>query len=210
MTAAGSPPKRPELGAVPAGEPSDAELASRAGKGDQAAFAHLMRRHKGWLHRFVRRHVNDAEDAYDILQESFTSAWSAIGRYDAERPFHVWLRRIALNKCRDRGRRALVRRALFGLAGPAFKPLEVVDPAARPDDAAETSETMRKLEAAIASLPTQLREALILTALEGLSQKEAGEVLGINAKAVETRVYRAKKQLASMLDRSDLDNVRGD
>jgi len=199
---------RPDLGAVPAGEPTDAALALRAGAGEQAAFALLMRRHKGWLHRFIRRHVSEPEEAYDLLQESFTSAWTAIARYDPERPFHVWLRRIALNKCRDRARRAMVRRTLFGLAGPAFKPLDVVDPAARPDAAAETSETMRKLEAAIASLPAQLREPLILTALEGLSQKEAGDVLGINAKAVETRVYRAKKQLAAVLDRSDLDDVR--
>ncbi len=120
------------------------------------------------------------------------------------------LRRIALNKCRDPARRAMVRRALFEVAGAAFKPLEVVDPRRAPDAAAGANETMKKLEAAIASLPSQLREPLILTALEGLSQKEAGDVLGINAKAVETRVYRAKKQLAVILDRSDLADVRED
>jgi RNA polymerase sigma factor CnrH len=56
-------------------------------------------------------------------------------------------------------------------------------------------------------LPRGLRESLLLTALEGLSHKEAGELLGINAKAVETRVYRAKKQLALMLDRGDLSDI---
>jgi len=56
-------------------------------------------------------------------------------------------------------------------------------------------------------LPRGLKEPLVLTALEGLSQKEAGEIRGLNAKAVETRVYRARKQLAAVLERSDLDDI---
>jgi RNA polymerase sigma-70 factor (ECF subfamily) len=63
-----------------------------------------MRRHKGWLYQFIRRYVADRDDAYDVLQESFVSAWSALSRFDPERPFEAWLRRIALNKCRDRAR----------------------------------------------------------------------------------------------------------
>jgi RNA polymerase sigma-70 factor (ECF subfamily) len=166
-----------------------------------------MRRHKGWLYRFVRRYVLDAEEAYDVLQESFASAWGALSRYDPERPFEVWLRRIALNKCRDRARKAAVRRALFGFAGaPEARP-EVADPGRGPDSAAASRQALSRLEAAVAALPRGLKEPLVLTALEGLSHKEAGEVLGLNAKAVETRVYRARKQLAAMLERSDLDDL---
>ena len=76
----------------------DASLAVAARQGDQAAFAALMRRHKGWLYRFIRRYVADRDDAYDVLQESFVSAWGALARFDPERPFEAWLRRIALNK----------------------------------------------------------------------------------------------------------------
>jgi RNA polymerase sigma factor CnrH len=68
---------------------------------------------------------------------------------------------------------------------------------------------LRRLEIAIANLPRQLKEPLVLTMLEGLSHKEAGVLLGINAKAVETRVYRAKRQLASMLDLEDLRDISG-
>jgi RNA polymerase sigma-70 factor (ECF subfamily) len=64
-----------------------------------------------------------------------------------------------------------------------------------------------RLDAAIASLPRQLKEPLVLTMLEDMSHKEAGELLGINAKAVETRVYRAKRRLAAMLDRGDLADI---
>ena len=80
--------------------------------------------------------------------------------------------------------------------------------------AAPTAETharadlaARRLETAIAQLPRALKEPLVLTTLEGLSHREAGAVLGINAKAVETRVYRAKRQLAVLLDPEDLADI---
>jgi RNA polymerase sigma-70 factor (ECF subfamily) len=188
-------------------EPSDQDLTARAVKGDQAAFATLMQRHKGWLFRFVRRYVGEAEEAYDVVQESFASAWIALSRYDPHRPFDVWLRRIALNKCRDRARKAAVRRVLFGVAGAPESRPESPDPAVGPDAAAASRRALARLEAAIATLPRGLKEPLVLTALEGLSHKEAGDVLGMNAKAVETRVYRARKQLAQLLEREDLDDI---
>ena len=189
---------------------SDQVLTARAVKGEQAAFGILMGRHKGWLYRFVRRYVTDGEEAYDVLQESFASAWTALSRYDPERPFEVWLRRIALNKCRDRARKAAVRRVLFGFAGAAEHRPEVADPSPGADSAAASRQALARLEAAVASLPRGLKEPLVLTALEGLSHKEAGEILGMNAKAVETRVYRARKALAAVLERSDLDDLSGD
>ena len=63
---------------------------------------------------------------------------------------------------------------------------------------------LKALDAAIAALPAALKDPLVLTAREGLSQKEAGEVLGLSAKAVEVRVYRAKRQLAERLDREHM------
>ena len=177
----------------------DASLAVAARQGDQAAFAALMRRHKGWLYRFIRRYVADRDDAYDVLQESFVSAWGALSRFDPERPFEAWLRRIALNKCRDRARRDAVRRAalrLFGFGGGDIS-IESVAPLA--DSTVTADHTLRRLETAIGKLPRQLKEPLVLTMLEGLSHKEAGALLGINAKAVETRVYRARKILEPKL-----------
>ena len=190
-------------------DPSDQSLTARAAKGDQAAFAILMNRHKGWLFRFTRRYVGEAEDAYDVVQESFASAWLALARYDPARPFDIWLRRIALNKCRDRARKAAVRRVLFGHLGPAEHRPEVVDDAPPPEQAAASQRALARLEAAIASLPRGLKEPLVLSALEGMSHKEVGAILGLNAKAVETRVYRARKQLALILERSDLDDISG-
>lgn len=192
-----------------ADDPSDEALALRAARGEEPAFGLLMRRHKGWLYGFVRRYVGDAEEGYDVLQETFTSAWAALSRYDPERPFTVWLRRIALNKCRDRARRAAVRRVLFGSVGASAVAPDPVDPAPTADEAAAAGRALGRLEAAVAALPRQLKEPLVLTALEGLSHKEAAEILGLNVKAVETRVYRAKKQLALLLERDDLADIAG-
>ena len=192
-----------------ADDPSDASLAVAARQGDQAAFAALMRRHKGWLYQFIRRYVRDRDDAYDLLQESFVSAWGALARFDPERPFEAWLRRIALNKCRDRARREAVRRAalrLLGLGDNSEWDENATPPA---DVIARMDQAVRRLEGAIAQLPRNLKEPLVLTMLEGLSHREAGEMLGINAKAVETRVYRAKRQLAAMLDPEDLADIAG-
>ncbi len=128
-------------------------------------------------------------------------------RFDPERPFEAWLRRIALNKCRDRARRNAVRRAAIAVLGIGVAPDESVD--AGGGSATIMSHALQRLEAGIARLPRPLKEALVLTALEGLSHKEAGDLLGINVKAVETRVYRARKRLARMLDPEDLADITG-
>ena len=180
---------------------TDADLVRRARAGDQRALSLLMARHKHWVYRFVRRYVGDADEAYDVVQDAFVAAMSNLHRYDPERPFDVWLRRIALNKCRDRARRDAVRRA-FGLSRKGPEETEAVaDPAAGAEQTVASSAALKALDQAIAALPSALKEPLVLTVLEGLSQKEAGAVLGLSAKAVEVRVYRAKRQLAEMLDR---------
>ena len=180
---------------------ADSDLVRRARAGEQHAFTLLMGRHKHWVYRFVRRYVGDADEAYDVSQDAFVAAMSNLHRYDAGRPFEAWLRRIALNKCRDRARREAVRRA-FGLSRRGPEETEAVaDPAAGADQTLAAGTAMQALHRAIAALPAALKEPLVLTVLEGLSQKEAGAVLGLSAKAVEVRVYRAKKQLAETLDR---------
>ncbi len=188
----------------------DAELVRRARGGDQRAFSLLMGRHKHWLYRFIRRYVGDADEAYDVTQDAFVAAMSNLHRYDPERPFETWLRRIALNKCRDKARRESVRRA-FGLSrrGPE-ETEQVADPAAGADQALAAGSALEALDQAIAALPASLKEPLVLTTLEGLSQKEAAAVLGLSTKAVEVRVYRAKRQLAEMLDREHMSELLED
>ena len=182
----------------------DYVLTSAAAQGDEEAFAALMRRHKSWLYRFIRRYTGDSDEAYDLLQDTFVSAWQALARFDPQRSFPVWLRRIALNKCRDRARRLAVKRAALALFGFDAANNRYA-PAA--DAMAESGQALRRLEQAIANLPRRLKEPLILTTLQGLSHKEAGAILGINAKAVEMRVYRARRRLAADIQRDEVEDI---
>jgi RNA polymerase sigma factor (sigma-70 family) len=180
------------------GPPEDAKLVEAALTGDDAAFSALMGRHKEPLYRFVRRYVGDADEALDLVQETFVAIWTALDRYDTARPFPVWLRRVALNKCRDWSRRRQVRRFFFGAV-----PLEFAAPITADIETTRQEPPLdarlASLDAAIAALPVALKEPLLLTVFEDLSHQDAATILGISAKAVETRVYRAKQRLRAAL-----------
>ena len=181
--------------------PSDSVLASLAATGDERAFATLVHRHKEPLYRLLRRYTGNADEAYEAAHEAFIAAWAALGRYDPKQPFLAWLRTIAINKARDRGRRTAFRRLLFGAqsfdeSGALSKP----DTAVSADEVMIGRQDMAILDLAIAKLPAALKEALLLTVFDGWSQQEAGDILGVSAKTIETRAYRARKILARTLD----------
>jgi RNA polymerase sigma factor (sigma-70 family) len=181
-------------------EASDTALARRAAEGDDQAYEALVRRHKDGIYRLLRRYTADPDEAYDALQEAFIAAWTALPRYDPDRPFLTWLQTIAINKARDRGRRLAVRRLIFGASGLDGVALAAADPGQAADQAVVDRQIARRLDVAIGQLPARLKEALLLTAFEGYSQQEAGRMLGVSPKTVETRAYRARKLLAQRLE----------
>lgn len=186
-----------------AATPTDEVLAGQAAKGDERAFALLVGRHKEALYRLLRRYTGDADEAYEAVHEAFVAAWAALGRYDPARAFGPWLRTIAINKARDRGRRLAFRRMIFG--DRDFEDSGAHEhPDPKPDAEATLLERERlaHLDHGIARLPGPLKEALLLTAIEGLSQQEAAEILDVTVKTIETRLYRARKTLAQTLDPS--------
>lgn len=178
--------------------PDDSLLAERAASGDRAAFEVLVRRYKQPLYRFVRGYAGDADDAYDILQDSFVAAWMSLSRYDPGRPFAPWLRMIALNKCRDFARRKTVRRVFLRMLA-----LDASDEAQPQIDAAQeeiqASARLARLERAIAELPATYKEPLLLTTIEGLSQEEVAVTLKTTRKAIEMRLYRARHRLSEIM-----------
>ena len=177
----------------------DGVLAARAREGDQVAFRQLVARHKEPLYRLLRRLSGDPDEAYDLLQETFVALWSSLDRYDAARPFAGWARRIAVNKSRDWARRRMVRRWIAAVLPTGDDAALVADRAPSPEAVVGDAVELRRTERAIAELPASLREALVLTAIEGLSQRQAAEVLGITEKAVETRIGRARASLTRAL-----------
>jgi RNA polymerase sigma-70 factor (ECF subfamily) len=173
---------------------------ARAAAGDRAAFTELVRETKAGLYRFIRRYVGDADEAYDLLQDTYASAWLAIRRYDPGRSFDAWVRVIAINKCRDWSRRRQVRRILRGVADLSSpEALAVADESADVERRSAELDEARHLAIAVAALPANLKEPLLLTAVEGRSQAEAAAILGVTPKAVETRLARARQKLATSL-----------
>ena len=179
---------------------SGVPLEARAAKGDRAAFSALMTATKGDLHRFVRRYIGDDEEAYDLVQETYASAWLAIRRYDPDRSFAAWLRAIAVNKCRDWGRKRTVRRVIRGVMGlDAPEAMAVGDGAATGEERLDGDRRRAAIDLAISVLPDNLKAPLLLSALEGRSHAEIALIVGATAKAVETRVARARAKLAEAL-----------
>ena len=182
----------------PSSEPDDRALAALALAGRQDAYGALMRRHRDAVWRLARGHVGDADEALDITQESFVAAFTALARYDGTRPFRVWIARIALNKCRDWARRRAVRR-FFAFARPLDDALFVADLAQNPEESLQSGAELAHINAAIAALPANLKDVLLLRTIEGMSQAETADVLGVTEKAVETRLYRARAKLTESL-----------
>jgi RNA polymerase sigma factor (sigma-70 family) len=183
---------------LPLSNGSDAELVVLALAGRQDAYRELLARHREAVFRLVRATTGDPTEALDITQEVFISAFAALARYDPARSLAVWLRRIALNKCRDWARRRKVR-AFFTRASPLDDAWSVSDNTVPVDVQVSDRSDLARVTAAIAQLPTRLREALVLRAVDGLSQAEAADVLAVSEKTVETRLYRARSKLKEML-----------
>lgn len=178
----------------------DGDLAALALAGRQAAYRVLLDRHRAGVFRIARHHCGQEDAALDITQQAFISAFAALHRYDRARPFAHWIARIAINKCHDWARRQRVRDFLR-FARPLEDAAAIRDSSPCAEVQAADRESLRRAQAAIADLPARLKEVLVLRGIEGLSQAEAAAVLGISAKAVETRLARARARLAAVLER---------
>jgi RNA polymerase sigma-70 factor (ECF subfamily) len=140
-----------------------------------------------------------ADEALDLVQETFVAAHQALPRYDAQRAMRAWLSTIAINKCRDWARKRTVRRFLSFALPVDGKAEAIVDDQVAVDDSAADRQELDLVTRAISALPANLKEPLVLRTIEGLSQAETAEVLGISQKAVETRLYRARARLIEKL-----------
>lgn len=176
----------------------DKGLISRFQNGDEAAFEAIITEHKGLLFRFIYRYVRDAGDAEDLLSRTFVNAWRHRASYRPKAQFKTWLFAIATNLCRDHARRVKRRPADFAKTWEEneIEPAATGDP---PAEAAVRGEESAMLHAAIDELPHDLKSAVVLFCIEGHTQEEAAQLLGCTPKAIETRVYRAKKRLRGLL-----------
>lgn len=177
---------------------SDRELAALAKAGRQDAYREFLARYKAPVFRLIYRNIGDSDEAMDLTQEAFVAGFAALDRYDGDRPFRVWIARIALNKCRDWARRRKVR-SFFARALPLDSAHDVASEGPAPDAEVAGRADLARVRAAMAELPSKLREVLVLRGLEELSQVEAADMLQVSEKTIETRLYRARARLKALL-----------
>ena len=176
----------------------DEECAARAQRGDVAAFSALVARYQDRIFRFLVRLTRSQDDAMELTQETFLSAYQALARWRPDARFTTWLFRIARNQAFDWLRR---RKLVEFVALEDGQDLGIEDPAPTPDAALETVQRFHGLERALARLPTEHREILLLREIEEMSYEDIAEVLDISLGTVKSRIARARAGLLEKIRR---------
>lgn len=166
----------------------------RARAGDEAAFSALVREFHSNVWRFILKSVHNPQDAEELTQETFISAWRSLQTFRGESKFSTWLLGIALNIARNHCNRATSRKEV---ELPEDNVLESLLPQAEdPSELARSKQMLLELDRAIFRLPEELREVVILVRLEDLALEEAANVLKIPLGTVKSRLSRARERLA--------------
>ncbi len=176
---------------------------ARLAAGHGAALNELMERHAPKLFNYLLRSLQNEEDAADLAQETFVRVFRNRGKFDARGKFSTWLYAIATNLVKDcyrhRTRHPQVSLDAENQAtGGSFRE-SVPEQKPTPSESLQNAERAEAVRKAVGQLPEELRAPLILSEYEELSHAEIGEILEWSAKAVETRLYRARNQLREKL-----------
>jgi RNA polymerase sigma-70 factor (ECF subfamily) len=185
---------------------TDEQLVERALEGDSDAFGEVVRRWERKIYALAYGILGSVEDARDAAQETFIAAFRNLQGFRGEAKVSSWLHRIAVNQCITRQRRARVR-AETGFedeveaVGEHFLATARTSPA-RATESEERAEAVRR---AVASLPPELREVVLMKEFEDLTFQEIADALRIPLSTVKSRLYTALKQLRMRLERFHLE-----
>jgi RNA polymerase sigma-70 factor (ECF subfamily) len=173
----------------------DLELVRRSADGDREAFGTLVTRHQASIFRLARLMVRTREEAEDVLQQTFLSAWQGVARFRGESSVRTWLLTITRNA-------ALTRRVRVAREPIDATPLDDLGIRAgwggpNPEQLAMAAEQRERLAAALAGLAPEEREILTLRDLEGLLGDDVAAMLGLTMAAMKSRLHRARLRLAA-------------
>jgi RNA polymerase sigma-70 factor (ECF subfamily) len=188
-------------------EDADRALVERVKAGDDAAFERLFSRHAERIFRFASRMCRHAQDAEDILQDTFLAAYRHLNTFGGKARFTTWLYTIAANSCRRTRRRASAA-ATIEEADRGDGRVPVDDWTRRPDVQAMRKDTRRAIEDAVAGLPKDQRLVLVLRDMEGLPAEEVGRITGASVAAVKSRLHRARLAVRNDLTRRFQERAR--
>jgi RNA polymerase sigma-70 factor (ECF subfamily) len=177
----------------------DAQDMARLAGGHDAALDDLMDRHAERLFHFLVRSLQNEADAADLAQETFVKVFQNRAKFDPQQKFYTWLFAIASNLVRDRYRWRSRHQQVPLDADDEQTESSLKDtlaaPEPAPDQRMQTEERADEVRNAVAALPDELKQPLILAVYHDLPQAEIATILKCSVKAVETRIYRARQQL---------------
>ena len=172
---------------------TDEELMGRIRNGDRDAFSMLVTRHTKKYYSLAFRMLSSREEAEDTVQEAFLSLWTNPRGWDSDRrsKFTTWFYRVVANACIDRKRKYATLPMEDGYDPPDASP--------GAEDAIEMKRRNENIESCIGELPESQQTALALCFYEGVSNREAAEIMGVSVKALESLLMRAKASLRTKL-----------
>lgn len=182
----------------------DQRLITDCLQGDTAAFGALVRRYQERLYHSVYRLVDNPEDAQDVVQEAFISAYQSLDGFKGDSLFFTWLYRIAVNTAISlkRKRRVMARIETGPNGEPAMEPLDrSLD--SRPGHALEQAEREKRVHQALGRLSPEHRAVLIMKDMEGQKYETMAEILQVPVGTIRSRLHRARLELRELLEKSE-------
>jgi len=180
---------------------ADLELAKKAAKGDESAFEEIVRQNQGFIYNLCLSRTGSREDALDVSQETFIKAYRSISGYRGDSKLSSWLYRICSNCVTDFLRRRKEQTVPIDPdpEGEGGIDLADSDPSSLPEEAAERDYLRDAVRQAVSSLPSDMREILILREYKGMSYSEIAELCGLEEGTVKSRLNRARQKLKDFL-----------
>lgn len=193
----------------------DHELVLRAQRGDKHAFGLLVDKYQRKLSRLISRMIRDQSEIEDVVQESFIKAYRALPNFRGDSAFYTWLYRIGINTAKNYlvslGRRPSVSTDIEVEDAENFEDGNELRTMDTPETALMTKEIAQTVNDTVASLPEDLRTAITLREIEGLSYEEIATIMACPIGTVRSRIFRARETIAvklkPLLDKPD-DNKR--
>jgi RNA polymerase sigma-70 factor, ECF subfamily len=185
---------------------ADALLVDRAKRGDVSAFEMLVVKYQRRIERLIGRMVRDVDLVQDIAQESFIRAYRALPQFRGESAFYTWLYRIAVNTAKkalvDKKRDPLVLESALVSTDDGEEPSRAeneLSDGETPEAVLASKEIAATVNAAIDALSEDLRQAIVLREIEGLSYEEIADVMNCPIGTVRSRIFRAREAIANRL-----------
>ena len=181
----------------------DQQLVERAQRGDKRAFELLVSKYQRKLGRLLSRFVRDAAEVEDVTQEAFIKAYRALPSFRGESAFYTWLYRIGINTAKNYlvalGRRAPTTTGFDNEEAEGFEDAEQLRDSSTPESELEGKEIAATVNRAMDALPADLRTAITLREIEGLSYGEIASVMNCPVGTVRSRIFRARDAIAAEL-----------